>query len=241
MKYALLGLASLGFCLAAACAADPIYDGESDLTITSNDPARNYAGYQTYRLAEDVAELCSQGSELPSDSEATGEGGDGGAGGSSGGCDRADHSLDATVIAALESEMKALGYKRLDADDEDADLLLLPAWMVNSTWDLARTFCYPFTLQPGCVPPLTAEGITLARRANTPLPPLVLQLIDASDSKGEALVPIWSAAIDRQEHSRPYGTTALGGADAGNLESLIEEGVSTAFAQSAYLNQGAAK
>ena len=239
MKYALLGLASLGFGLAASCAADPIYDGETDLTITNKDPARDYAGYKTYRLAEDVAELCTQPGEASPDPE---DGASvGGAGGSSSGCNGADHTLDPTIIATLENEMKKFGYARLDASDEDADLLLIPAWMLKPGWEMARAFCHPFTLQAGCIEPLSAEDITLARRTSTPLPPILLTLVDADDSKDEDLVPIWIAAIDRQERSRPYGSTEMGGADAGNLERLIEEGIAAAFTQSTYLNQGAGK
>ena len=239
VKYALLGLASLGFGLVASCAADPIYDGETDLTITSKDPARNYDGYKTYRLAEDVAELCTQPGEASPDPE---DGASiGGAGGSSSGCNGADHTLDPALIAALENEMKKFGYKRLDANDEDADLLLLAGWVLKPGWEVARAFCHPFTLQAGCIDPLSGEEITLVRRVSTPLPPMLVTLIDADESKDEDLVPIWIAAIDRQERSRPYGSTEMGGADAGSLEALIEDGIAAAFAQSTYLNQGAAK
>lgn len=238
MKYALLGATFVALGLGAACAAEPLYNGEQDLIMTMNDPERSYAGYRTYRLDTTLAEFCVQPTNSqPSLDDSENTGGAGGSEPEEGSCQEVSHEFDAAVLKTLQEQMEASGFTKVD-DDQEADVLLVAGWIAKDTWSLALPYCYPFSLEPGCVNPLNTSGLYLKRIAQAPLPPLLIEMFDESESQGEALVTVWTASIDRQDAALA-SEIGLGGATFESLERLVKSGITAAFDQSPYIRDRA--
>lgn len=202
-----------------------------------NDPERSYADYRTYRLDSTLADFCVQPTNAePSLEESESSGGAGGTNGDED-CQEGSHAYDSTVLDTLEDQMEASGFTKV-GDDEEADVLLVAGWIAKDTWSLALPYCYPFSLEPGCVNSLNTSGLFMRRLSQTPLAPLLIELIDESESNGENLVTVWTAAIDRQDAALA-SNIGVAGAGSEGLERLVRTGIVAAFDQSPYLRDRA--
>jgi len=220
--------------VASACAADPIALGETDVVVTLSEKGRDYAEYETYALPDSLVDLCIQPESGTPTTESLSTGGAGGAAATS--CASTSHSLDESVLENLATQLDALGWTRVEWDErEDADVLLLAGWQQKDLWGLDRAYCYPPSYVSGCVQPLTDEPIAIRRiDDDNVVPPILIQMVDNSESSSTNLKNIWTAVIDQQYTIGETLGTAQGGANAQAVGAL-GRAIATAFEQSAYL------
>lgn len=219
-----------GLLLAYACGADPLFVGESDAVITIRAEGVNYSDYATYYMPDDIIDLCLQPRSGVPSSDAIG----GAAGGPAidpGNCFATDHLSDPDILDAIEDNMAAYGYERVESAD-DADLAILLGHVSRSSWSLAAPYCFPNSYYSGCVSQENNPEISVPYRA------MVMQMIDIEASEGDALESVFTAAIHQLHRTdAALGTESQGGAS--NVRSEIwADAISVAFAQSPYLNDG---
>lgn len=199
------------------------------VTIRGTD---DFSEYRTYYMPQTIVDLCLQPTSGTPTSAAIG----GAAGGPTidpSNCDPTDRAADRAILDALERNLDALGYERVDEEDKaDADLALLVGFVSRLSWSLDRPYCYPESYYGGCVS--QSENPPYSVRPNT----LILQLVDVNRSSDTELVSVWTAAIARAQEVTAELGQSMGGGPSETKERIWEAGIDQAFAQSAYLSEG---
>lgn len=209
-----------------ACAYEAIHSSETDAVLTIRDEGREYSGYKTYALTDRVHELCGI---LPSeDTELKpGEEGEGGREGlEARGCVSADHKYDADVLAAVERNLKELGYTRVASVAEDPDLVVLVGVITRQSWNYSPRFvwCDPY-YSYSCWYPDKRYSF------NLPTDGFVINWIDHKESKTDDLSSVWFASL----HGFSTNFLEL------SPEQRVNRSVDLAFEQSPYLAEGGAR
>jgi len=215
-----------------SCAAEPLQLAETDSIITLESTEAEYGQFKSYFLESEIVDLCVQ----PGEGASAGAGGAGTAGASSldpVNCDEPNHGNDEAIIDALQRNMQERGYVLLSESEKDnADLVLLPAYIARTNWRVNEVYCYPDQYYSGCVQPLGNDAFILPYQA------LLVQLIDVQASNEETLKSAWTMGLHQavKISSLSAGTPSDGGsAGAGEIWSSA---IDLAFEQSTYLQGG---
>lgn len=230
MNKGLLLASCAGLFLAYACGADPLYVNESDAVITIQAEGVNYSGYATYYMPDQIIDLCLQPQGGTPTSDAIG----GAAGGPAldpGNCYATDHLTDPDILDSIEDNMDAFGYERVQSANE-ADLVILLGHVSRASFSLSAPYCYPNSYYSGCVSQEDNPEFSVPYRA------MVIQMIDVEASDGDALESVWTAGIHQLHRTDSALGTELGGSSSNVRSEIWADAISTAFAQSPYLNAG---
>lgn len=226
-KSALLaGIATSVAGAVVACSYEALTVAETDTVLTLRDEGRDYSEYKTYALSDGVHELCGlQGDDDLGD--LPGGGGAGGFGGRSGLVERDDcfdveHDYDGAITKAIASNMKKLGYERVEMA-ADPDVVLLVGTVARDFWFQAPAYvwCDPY-FGYQCWYPDETKSYSL------PIGSVLINMIDVGESKEDDLKSVWLASV-----SGIFVDTSESG-----VAARIERGVTQAFQQSAYLEAG---
>jgi hypothetical protein len=198
-----------------ACGFSGLTTSETDVAITIEDRQRDYSKYKTYSLTDKVVDLCDPSEE-----------GGGPLGGSSGlepsDCFELSHALDKTALAAIDKNMKAIGYEKV-AKDEAPDVSVLVGAVTRDNWYYAPSYwwCDPYYYY-SCWYPTTGYYY------NFPTGTVLINMIDNSENKDMRLSSAWFAALSGL-YSRADDKTGA---------QRVEDVIDRAFSQSPYLEVG---
>ena len=226
-KSALLaGIATSVAGAVVACSYEALNVAETNTVLTLRDEGRKYSEYKTYALSDGVFELCGlQGDDDLGDLPAGG--GAGGFGGRSGLVERDDcfdveHDFDDSILRAITSGMKGLGYERVEMA-ADPDVVLLVGTVARDFWFQSPSYvwCDPYFGYQCWYPDETTSY-------SLPIGSVLINMIDVGESKEDDLKSVWFASVsgifvDSNDQS---------------VSARIEQGFAQAFEQSAYLEAG---
>lgn len=198
------------------CGFNTLSTSETDVVVTIEDEKRDYSDYKTYALTNEIVDLC----------EIAGEDGQLPLGGSKNAdlqdCFDIKHTYDDLVLDTIADNMKALGYTKVDADEEP-DVTLLVAAVARDNWYYASGYwwCDPFYLYSCWYPPVSYVY-------NLPTGTILINMVDNSETANNRLQSAWFAAL-----SGLYAN-----ASDKSMATRIEDAVNRAFTQSPYLEAG---
>jgi hypothetical protein len=220
VKRLLVGL-TIAFAF-VGCSRKYLSVAETDVVVTFEDEGRDYSGYRTYLMPEQIVDLC----EDPSNEEDAGAG-LGGAGGRPGfdDCKEADHSLDQEVLAALRRNLGKLGYREItDPESETPDVALLAGIVARDNWYVSSgsSYCYPYYYYYGCYHPSYAYAY------NLPTNTILIDMVDVAESEDGDLSHAWGAIMK--------GLYATSSEKTGKQR--VDDAMNQAFKQSGYLADG---
>lgn len=201
-----LALASI-LAFGACYPGDQLTVEEADVVVTIFDEGTDFAAYSTYAMPDSIIHL------LPPS-----------------GIDNISRSLDAEILAAVESNMLKLGFTE-EAVPTDADVLMLVAATARQEvgysgygWGSYWGWYYPYppSWGWGWYPWYGGGSTVYTYRVGT----LFIQMLDPAraDSTLEKVPTVWVGALN-------------GIAD-GAVEQRIVDGIDQAFEQSPYLGEG---
>lgn len=234
MKKAFLGTLTFAALAVHACGADPLYIDETDAVVTLRAEGSTFSSYRTYYLPGSIIDLCLQPPSGTPTSEAIG-GAAGGPAIDAGTCFETDHSSDEAILDALEENMDALGYERVD-DADSADLALLVGLVSKTSWVLSRAYCYPNAYFGGCVSGSGNPEIIIPGAGADSFSSVIVQMIDVAQSTEDDLVSLWTVAIHQRNRITEELGTSLGGGPSSVKQRILSNGIDQAFAQSKYLS-----
>lgn len=201
---------------ATGCSFNGLTTSETDVVLTIEDEDRNYSRYRTYSLTDEIVDLC----KVAGEDEEIPLGGSGSV--DLEGCFEVTHRYDDLVLSTIDANMEALGYEKVDPDD-DPDVTVLVAAVARDNWYYATGYwwCDPYYYYSCWYPPVSYVY-------NLPTGTLLLNLIDNSETENERLSSAWFAALS--------GLYAQDDDKSGSER--VEDAVNRAFAQSPYLEAG---
>jgi hypothetical protein len=214
---ALVGLAALA--AAAGCTPETLTIAETDLVVTVESEEADYGALRTYALTDAVTDLCSNDlSDLGL--------GRGGAGGSSDageertGCSPLPTRLDDVVLESLEANMDALGYTKVELD-ENPDVTLLVGTVVSTEWYYVPGYvwCDPYYYYY-CWYPSSGYVYEFSRGS------ILINMVQ--ESTGRTVDSVWFAALNGLYES----SSEVSGPD--RVQAMVDR----AFEQSPYLAEG---
>jgi hypothetical protein len=198
-----------------ACGFSGLTTSETDVAVTVQDEDRDYSKYRTYSLTREIIDLC----EVVGEDDAFPLGGS--AGVELDNCFEVDHVHDEAALDAIDTNMKARGFKKVAAG-ESPDVTLLVAVVARDNWYYAPGYWWCDPYYHSCwYPP---SGYLY----NFPTGTLLLNMVDNSESTEEKLSSAWFAAMSGL-YARARDKTGT---------QRIQDVIARAFNQSPYLEVG---
>jgi len=202
--------------VAVSCYYETLTVAETDLVVTVERPEADYSSLGTYALTDTITDLCSiDGSNI-------GFGGFGGLPDTGGDfqCDPLPTRFDSVILESIEENMDALGYQRVEAD-ENPDVAIVVGAVVRDEWYYVPGYiwCDPYYYYY-CWYPSTGYVYEFS------IGSVLINMIDAN-SDPENATSLWFAGLRGLYEQSSEATGA----------ERIEEMVDRAFEQSPYLGE----
>jgi len=218
-KLGRIAFAVLAAAMAVSCYIETLTVAETDLVVTIQDPDADYSSFRTYALTDTITDLCSvDGSDL----------GFGGLGGfpdagdpEDRNCDPLPVRFDDVILEAIEANMDARGYQRVELDEEP-DVAITVGTVVRNDWYYVPGYiwCDPYYYYY-CWYPTTGYVYEFSVGS------VLINMIDGNSVEDD-VSSVWFAGLRGLYEQSSERTGA----------ERIEEMVDRAFSQSPYLEGG---